>query len=481
MQIPFEVDPPSSEKGFTKSPDSEITSNSIASSNDIGQKSISVTKLTNEIKFFLEGKFRSLIVEGELSNLKKATSGHLYFILKDEKSQIRCVMFRQNVLNTPFQPENGLEVIVRGYLSVYKQRGEYQIIISLIEPKGLGSLQLAFDQLKTKLETEGLFLDKYKKKIPLLPRKIGILTSSTGAVIHDMIKVLNHRFAEMPVILFPVQVQGKLAVPSIIEGIKYLNSIRKSQKIDILILGRGGGSMEDLWSFNDEKLVRVIFSSEIPIISAVGHETDFTISDFVSDLRAPTPSAAIEMAVPQKKDLQYTLGQKQKQLKRSIIQKIKNYLEIYKSLIKRLDSPVNLVRQYSQLVDDLDSLLNERKNHKLEILKKYFEKVSEKLHLLNPKRELLTGKEKINVMTRQLHTNIELYKKECNEKMEQKIYLLETLSPLSVIARGYSITLDMKGNPIYSIRETHQGQKLQVKVKDGILHAKVSSKKNKKL
>ena len=481
MQIPFEVDPHATEKEFTKSPDSEITISSISSSTDIGQKSISVTKLTNEIKFFIEGRFKSLIVEGELSNLKKATSGHFYFILKDEKSQIRCVMFRQNVANTPFQPENGMEVIVRGYLSVYKQRGEYQIIISLIEPKGLGSLQLAFDQLKTKLETEGLFLDKYKKKIPLLPRKIGILTSSTGSVIHDMIKVLNHRFAEIPVILFPVQVQGKLAVPSIIEGIKYLNSIRKSHKIDILILGRGGGSMEDLWSFNDEKLVRVIFSSEIPIISAIGHETDFTISDFVSDLRAPTPSAAIEMAVPQKKDLQYTLGQNKKQLKRSIIQKISNYLENYKSFIKRLDSPVNLVRQYSQLVDDLDSLLNERKNHKLEILKKYFEKVSEKLFLLNPKRELLTSKERINVMTKQLHTNIEFYKKECNEKIEQKIYLLETLSPLSVIARGYSITLDMKGKPIKSIKETHQGQKLLIKMKDGILHAKVSSIKNKKL
>tara|TARA_B100000700_G_C15055050_1_gene862335 strand:- start:3595 stop:5031 length:1437 start_codon:yes stop_codon:yes gene_type:complete len=478
MQIPFEVDPPEKDKKSIRSSDTIKLNSETSSSINKLQKSISVTELTKDIKLILESKFSYLSVEGELSNVKISSSGHLYFILKDDHSQIRCVMFSQYIKSTQFTPENGIEVTVRGFLSVYKQRGEYQINISSMQPKGLGALQLAFDQLKIKLKSEGLFLDKHKKKIPFLPRTIGILTSPSGAVIHDMLTVLNHRFAEIPIIIFPVQVQGDLSVSSIVEGIKYLNSIRESSEIDLLILGRGGGSMEDLWSFNDETIARTIFSSKIPIISAIGHETDFTISDFVSDLRAPTPSAAIEIAVPKKKDLLFTLDHKQKQLNRSILQKISNSLEIFKALNKRLDSPINIVRQNSQFVDDLNSLLHERKNHQIEIMKKHYEILFEKFVLLNPKRALYPNAEKLDLLTSKLKNSIVFFKKELNEKIQQKIKMLDSLSPLSVIARGYTVTLNKKGQALKSVKETQPGEKLQVKMKDGIIQTKVTSIKS---
>ena len=480
MQIPFEVEPPERKKNNFTSSDSIKSKNNAPSSTDKIKKPFSVTKLTRQIKLLLENEFRTLTVEGELSNLKKASSGHIYFVLKDNQSQIRCVMFRQFASITNFQPENGLDVTVKGQLSVYKQRGEYQIIISAMEPKGLGALQLAFDQLKTKLESEGLFEEKFKKRIPFLPRKIGILTSPTGAVIHDMITILEHRFKEIPILLFPVHVQGDVAVPSLIEGIKYMNIISDSQQIDVLILGRGGGSIEDLWAFNNEKLARTIFSSKIPIISAIGHETDFTISDFVSDLRAPTPSAAIELAVPQKKDLKYILEQKKIQLNKTLRQKILQLKEYFKITIKRLDSPISMISQNSQIVDDLDSLLNERKNHKMEIFQKYFERFSEKIFLLNPKRELNSHLESLKLLTKRLENSIIILHKEREEKIKQKLNLLDSLSPLSVIARGYSVTLDDKGKPLKSITETHPGEKLQVRIKDGTIQTKVISVKSKK-
>ncbi len=475
MQIPFEVDTPEEKKNNFTTSDSIKSNPHESSSTEKIKKPFSVTQLTRQIKNLLENEFRFLSVEGEISNVKKAASGHLYFVLKDDQSQIRCVMFRQFLSNTHFEPDNGLEVLVKGQISVYKQRGEYQIIISSIDPIGLGALQLAFDQLKIKLDSEGLFEQKFKKKIPFLPRKIGILTSPTGAVIHDMITVLERRFKEIPILLFPVKVQGNIAVPSLIEGINYMNTISEAEKIDVLILGRGGGSIEDLWAFNDEKLARTIFLSRIPIISAIGHETDFTISDFVSDLRAPTPSAAIELAVPQKKDLEYTVNQKQNQLSRTIDQKILHLQEYYKIANKRLDSPIEMIRQNAQLVDDLDSLLNERQNYKIELIKKSLERTSEKIFLLNPKRELLSHIESLKILNKRLKNSIVIQQKEKNEIIKQKTNLLDSLSPLSVIARGYSVTLDIKGEPINSIIETKPGEKLQVRIKDGIINTKVIS------
>ena len=263
-----------------------------------------VSELTVRIRDLLEGAFRDLWVEGEVSNFRAAQSGHLYFTLKDEKSQIRCVCFRDQVRGLKFRPEDGLHVTVRGSLSVYEPRGEYQIYVTHIEPVGLGALQLAFEQLKKKLAAEGLFDAGRKKPLPVLPRCIGVVTSPTGAAIRDILRVLKRRFPNVHVSLYPVKVQGEGAAAEIVRAIRHFN---RGSVVDVLIVARGGGSFEDLWAFNEEIVARAIAESEIPVITGIGHETDFTIADFVADLRAPTPSAAAEIVVVRARNSNGTL------------------------------------------------------------------------------------------------------------------------------------------------------------------------------
>ena len=246
-----------------------------------------------------------LWIQGEISNFKRHTSGHLYFSLKDPRAQIKAAFFKNNNMYLKFRPEDGMEVVVRGRLSVYEPRGDYQVIVEYMEPVGLGSLQLAFDQLKEKLRKEGLFDDAHKVPLPLLPRKVGIVTSPTGAAIRDMLRILKRRNASLDVLLYPVKVQGQGAAEEIAAGIRYLNS---RSDMDVIIIGRGGGSIEDLWAFNEEIVARAIYESELPLISAVGHEVDYTIADFVADLRAPTPSAAAEMVSGARDDLRMSVS-----------------------------------------------------------------------------------------------------------------------------------------------------------------------------
>ncbi|HOV79843.1 MAG TPA: exodeoxyribonuclease VII large subunit [Bacillota bacterium] len=264
---------------------------------------LSVSELTRHIKTLLEEDFllANVWVKGEILNFKAASSGHFYFTLKDEHSSIKTVMFRSKRRAVPFRPENGMAVIVRGYVSVFERDGSYQLYAEEMEPDGVGALYLAFEQLKERLQKEGLFDRKYKKALPLLPRRIGIVTSPTGAVIKDMAEIIKRRWPGREIILVPVQVQGETAPPAIARGIQALNRIGD---IDLIIVGRGGGSIEELWAFNTEVVARSIFDSAIPVISAVGHETDFTISDFVADARAATPSAAAEMAVPDRREME---------------------------------------------------------------------------------------------------------------------------------------------------------------------------------
>ena len=497
MQIPFEVDPPNkdgnsgtkSNASIPASPQSRQSPQGTQDSQDIqdyqvpaqiqAQKPLTVTQLTRQITLLLEGKFRSLTVEAELSNVKRASSGHWYFSLKDDQSQIRCVMFRNAAAGLRFEPENGLEIVVRGHLTVYQQRGEYQLMVSAMEPKGLGALQLAFEQLKAKLEAEGLFAAEHKQPIPFLPRRIGIVTSAAGAVIHDMLTVLERRFAGIPVLFFPTPVQGDSAAPRLVEAIRYLNSLRDSQQIDVLIIGRGGGSMEDLWAFNDEKLARAIFASDIPVISAVGHETDFTIADFVSDLRAPTPSAALEQAVPNKQDLIQTVSQKQERLQRKMLQELGRLREHVEAVRLRLASPVAMVQQYAQRVDDLDSLLRERTLRQLENLRSRTTGIAEKLFLLSPGRELSTHRHSLKILWNRLTRAVSLLHKKRSDSVQQRMDLLDSLSPLSVLHRGYSVTLDNKGKALRSVKEVHSGEELQVRMEDGTLQTKVVSVKPK--
>ena len=274
-------------------------------------KIYTVSEVTRMIKQELESAFPQLWVEGEISNFYRHQSGHLYFTLKDERSQLRSVMFRSMAQKVPFELEDGLQVVSRGQINVYEPRGEYQLMVEVVEPKGKGALQLAFEQLREKLKKEGLFDPKFKKKLPLLPKKVGIVTSSTGAAIVDILRTLERRFARLNILIYPVRVQGEGAADEIVEGIDYLGRLAG---IEVIIVGRGGGSIEDLWAFNEEKVARSIFSCSVPIISAVGHEIDFTIADFVADIRASTPSVAAEILIEKEQSFEERIKNLEKRM-----------------------------------------------------------------------------------------------------------------------------------------------------------------------
>jgi exodeoxyribonuclease VII large subunit len=319
-----------------------------------------VSQLTSSIKVILEDSLSNILVEGEISNFRNPSSGHFYFTLKDEKSELKCVSFRSSNEKIKFDIKDGMQVICGGKISVYEKQGAYQLYVSKIEPKGVGALQLAFEQLKEKLFKEGLFDESGKKPIPKLPRKIGIVTSPTGAAIRDMLNILKRRFSSIDIIISPVKVQGEGAREEIARAIEDLNSLGG---VDVIIVGRGGGSLEDLWAFNEEIVARAVYNSKVPIISAVGHEIDWLITDFVADLRAPTPSAAAELVVPDKSDL----------------------IEALDSIEKRLkDFPSGIVREFEQRLDDMERDLGLRFRHYLEIREGDFQLVSGKLEMLSP-------------------------------------------------------------------------------------------------
>lgn len=351
-----------------------------------------IDKLTDYIKQKLEGD-RNLIniwVRGEISNYLLHGSGHAYFTLKDETSQISCAMFKSSLSTLQFEPKHGMKVLVLSSVGVYKPRGNYQLIVSEMHPDGLGALHQKYLQLKEKLEKEGLFSAEHKKVIPQYPKTIGLITSQTGAVIRDLITILTRRFPNINIKLAPTLVQGTGAAKAIIKSIELLNRVKG---IDVIILGRGGGSLEDLWCFNEETVARAIFKSEIPIISAVGHETDFTIADFVSDFRAPTPSAAAEKAVPDKNELLREINH----LKERLLQKTKRTMEFKKQcLISLLDRPIfkrplDFINQYSQQIDDLISKLSRDIRIFLKLKRKELELFTSKLHSINPKEVLKRG------------------------------------------------------------------------------------------
>ena len=315
---------------------------------------LTVTQLTTQIKNLLEGNFPDIWVEGEISNLSIPQSGHAYFTLKDEQSQIRSVLFRSSQRFLKFTLQHGMQVICRGRVSVYEPRGEYQLIVDYIEPKGIGALQLAFEQLKAKLEKERLFDLDHKRPLPLLPQRIGIITSPTGAAIRDMLRVIKRRHPRMHILIYPVPVQGIEAAPAIVEAIQYFN---RDQNVEVMIVGRGGGSLEDLWAFNEEPVARAIYASKIPIISAVGHETDYTISDFVADLRAPTPSAAAEMVVKSEESFRESISSLESSLIKSIRQQIDLTRASLREFTRLLGDPRRLLEQYVQRVDELTGRL----------------------------------------------------------------------------------------------------------------------------
>ena len=343
----------------------------------------SVSELTAELKALLEDSFTGVWVEGEISNFKHHTSGHMYFTLKDERGQLRAVMFRGSNRALQFRPEDGLAVLVFGNVTVYEPRGEYQISVEFMEPKGLGALQLAFEQLKARLEAEGLFDPARKRSIPLLPRKIGLVTSPSGAAIRDILQILHRRFANLEILIFPVRVQGEGAAREIVEGLELLN---KRGDLDVIVLARGGGSIEDLWAFNEEIVARAIFVSETPVISAVGHETDFTIADFVADVRAPTPSAAAELVVSRKAELMQRVDDLLNRLGSTIQQRAERNGERLQSLARHLKmlSPLEGVRRQRERLREAGTALQSHMAHRLALWRGDLRTVAAKLDSLSP-------------------------------------------------------------------------------------------------
>ncbi len=436
---------------------------------------LTVTELTQEIKDILEERFSEVWVEGEVSNLRIPPSGHLYFTLKDDFSQIRAVLFRMQARTLRFLPEDGLHVICRGRVSLYEKRGDYQLLLESMEPKGIGALQLAFLQLKEKLEKEGLFALDRKKLIPMVPQQIGIITSPTGAVIRDMLHILQRRFDNIHVLLYPVRVQGEGAWQEMAQGIEYFN---RQRRVDVLILGRGGGSLEDLWPFNEEGLARVIYRSKIPIISAVGHETDYTISDFVADLRAPTPSAAAELVIKDKRELKNTLYHLSYRLESQMDQTLQRQRTRLSHLRKILGSPKKTVDRYLLRVDEL---LNRSERLISWTLQRHREKsihLSRGLSHQNPKQKIVHHR----FVILEAQKRLDQYRRHAMEFLRERVKgilgKLDSLSPLSILQRGYSITRKIPTLEI--LREADQvcqGDQVEVQLYRGTLICDVRTKK----
>lgn len=434
---------------------------------------LSVGELTRIIKDLLEDNLRDIWVDGEISNHKKAASGHTYFTLKDETAQIRVVLFKQNKKFIPFKLEDGQRVIVKGYVTVYEPRGEYQILAQYIEPKGIGALQLAFEQLKEKLNTEGLFDPKHKKPIPPVPQTIGVITSPTGAAIRDILRIIKRRFANVRILIYPVKVQGEGAAEEIVRGLKIMNQLGEAE---VLIIGRGGGSLEDLWAFNEEIVARAVFDSSIPIISAVGHEIDFTISDFVADLRAPTPSAAAELVVKNKEDLLHRLDSLTRRLEVLVLQKLTLLRHRLDNCLRRrpFSHPLSKIRVLQQRVDDMSLNLGKNFARKQRRFKERYEFAITRFRRLSPQAKLKALRHRSEQAESNLKARMNYLLNLKSGLFTGLIGKLESLSPLNILARGYSICYRSKDRHI--IKEAtliSPGEQMEIKLHRGNLLCEV--------
>jgi exodeoxyribonuclease VII large subunit len=412
---------------------------------------LSVTQLTDQLRQVLEERFPAVWVEGEISNFRFYSSGHAYFTLKDENAQIRAVLFRNRGRRLRFEPGDGQHVLAFGSLEVYGQRGEYQLVVELLEPRGLGALQLAFEQLKQRLAAEGLFEAGRKRPLPHFPRRIGIVTSPSGAAVRDMLRIIGRRFAGLSILIAPCRVQGEGAGPEIAQGIADLNRLGG---IDVIIVGRGGGSLEDLWAFNEEVVARAIAGSKVPVISAVGHEVDFTIADFVADVRAATPSHAAELVVSEKRAVAETvLGLRQ-----------------------RLERAAARPLQHLKLrVDDLEArLLNggqgvrRRAEHRVELL-------TARLRAASPFARLRGDRHRLERLTVSLESNMHRRLVHARHGVAAAAGRLNSLSPLGVLSRGYSLTRRPDGHVITRAAEVQAGESLQILLREGSLDCRVEA------
>ncbi|PLR86159.1 exodeoxyribonuclease VII large subunit [Bacillus canaveralius] len=438
------------------------------------QRFLTVHALTKYIKrkFDADPHLQDIFVKGEISNYKQHSSGHMYFTLKDEKARILAVMFSSSNRFMKFSPENGMKVLVKGDITVYESSGQYQMYIKEMRPDGVGELYLAYEQLKEKLQKEGLFSPQYKKSIPKYPHTVGVITSPTGAAIRDVLTTLKRRYPIASVILIPALVQGEQAAPSIAKAIAMANG---NSEIDVLIVGRGGGSIEELWAFNEEIVARTIFESRIPVISAVGHETDYTIADFVADMRAPTPTAAAELAVPHIDDLMERIMNRQTRLLRAMKEKVaaqnQRLNRMQKSYAFRYPQ-----RLYEQKIEQVDK----RREQLVKGAQKLFVLKSEqhrrelgRLNRVHP-RELLSeavaSYKRSNRSLKKALGNIHANKQ---KDLHSMLTTLEALSPLKIMNRGYSLVYKDDGQLVKSIAAVKKDESIEVKMADGYMHCRI--------
>lgn len=435
---------------------------------------ISVTALTRYVKRLFEKDRRlgDIWVRGELSNFKLHSRGHMYFTLKDQNSRIQSVMFASQNRSLAFRPEDGMKVLVRGEVSVYEPYGAYQLYAKEMQPDGIGNLYLAYEELKKKLAAEGIFSEQHKKPLPAVPYEIGVVTSSTGAAVRDIFTTIKRRFPAARITLFPVLVQGTSAAASIASAIEKAN---RSGFLEVLIVGRGGGSIEELWAFNEEIVARTIFASSLPVISAVGHETDYTIADFVADMRAPTPTAAGELAVPHFEELGARLRDRESRLKRVMADKI--FSE--KNRLKRLQSsyafryPAQLVRQKEQELDRLLERLSRESGRVVEKRKDRFTAAYKGLRKFRPDATLRQAKEKQQDKVKRLQREMAKVYKQKAEHFAQTVSKLNVLSPLNVMERGFSLTYSEEGKLLKSVKNVELGDLVKVRLEDGQLDCHV--------
>jgi exodeoxyribonuclease VII large subunit len=438
-----------------------------------GQRRIfSVSELTREIRGLLEDHFPFIWVEGEISNFRVPASGHYYFVLKDIESQVRCVMFRSQQRWMRFQPEDGLHVLSQARVSVYEPRGEYQLLVDVIEPRGVGALQLAYEQLKKRLEAEGLFDPEHKKPIPFLTQRLGVVTSSTGAAIRDIIRVVRERYSNLEIYLYPVRVQGEGAAEEIATGIDIFNA---EFPVDALIVGRGGGSWEDLWAFNEEAVVRAIFRSQIPIISAVGHEIDTTLADLAADVRAPTPSAAAELVAQHKEALEAYVADLLQRLQGRVRQILSLAGERLSSRKQRLRHPAARLADLRLRIDEHRQRLEFARGQKLNSEAQRFLRLKDHLLHLSPDRRIAESQSLLDQCWRDLGLFARQSLQRKRQTLERSLTRLDGLSPLGILARGYSITTTWpQAKVVRSVRQVKKGATVRVRLHEGAMKCNVT-------
>lgn len=431
-----------------------------------------VRDLVSTVRTHIEREYGDIWVEGEISNFRAHDSGHLYFTLKDQNAQLRAVMFRSSARLLRFRPENGMQIVLRGRVTVYEDRGELEISAEYLEPKGAGALQIAFDQLKAKLEAEGLFDSSRKRMIPALPRRIGVVTSPQAAALRDILNILRRRHHSANVLIFPAQVQGEAAASEVSDGIRYFN---RARNVDVVIIARGGGSTEDLAAFNHEGLARTVASSEIPVISAVGHETDLTIIDFVADLRAPTPSAAAELVIRSRQEIEEHAEGLQQRLGRAIRYRLLMGRQVLTELSQHgaFARLMDAINQRQQKLDDLHYRLDRAERQILERQRRRLESAAAAVRHYDVRRILAGIQKELEAEAGALAAAMRAGILRCRSRLDQLTGQLQALSPVAILDRGYALVFDAQGKLLKDAARVEPGDEISARLAKGSIKATV--------